>query len=70
MNVIEALRTMRDDMENKRIGVSYRMTLDQCISQLERAEADLCNYPPPYFTPTWAAKSALRQITGEKTCGK
>lgn len=67
MNVIEALRTMRDHMEKKRIGVSYRMTLDQCIAQLERAEADLSDYPPPYFTPTCAAKSALRQITGQKT---
>lgn len=67
MNVIEALRTMRDDMEKKRIGVTYRMTLDQCIAQLERAEAELSDGLFASFTPRRRVETALRQITGKKT---
>lgn len=64
MNVIEALKTLDRDLDQARAQYS-RLTLEQCISQLERAEADLRDYPPPYFTASCAAASALRHITGD-----
>lgn len=66
MNVIEALRTMRDDMEEKRIGHPYQLVLDQSISQLERAEAEIERALGRTFTPRAAIAIALFHITGKK----
>lgn len=64
MNVIKALKTMRDDMELKRIGVPYRATLDQCISQLERAEVEAEAIVHGALTAHNRATAVLRQIVG------
>lgn len=66
MNVIEALRTMRDELDAK--GVHYsRLTMDQCISQLECAEAEIKHALERTFTPRAAIAIALFRINGEKT---
>lgn len=67
VNVIAALKTMRDDMELKRIGVPYRATLDQCISQLERAEVEAQAIIDSALTAHNRAAAVLRQIVGDQS---
>lgn len=66
MNVIEALKTLDRDLDQARAQYS-RLTLEQCISQLERALLEIDTAVDGAEDARVCAARARFQITGQKT---